>query len=150
MHTVSNYQIPSRLGHAFHTNYMNITTNSHHDDSLLAVLCVCCRHVELIVKMIVREVSQLQRICYLRDCRHVSSIDVLQQQLSAFPRHMIMWSIDAWYCSRLQLQLGEEMGHVFQLWSCARLDKALVYMIVIFPYTVQRPRLCLKFDKVAN
>ena len=29
-----------------------------------------------------------------------------------------------------------------------RLDKALVYVIVIFPYTVQRLRLCLKFSNV--
>lgn len=126
---------------------INTTTYSCYD-SLLAVSVFAV--VDLIVKMIMREVSQLQRICYFRDYSHVSCIDRVQQQLAAFSKHMIMWSVYAWYCSRRQLQLAEEMSPVFQLWSCARRDKALLHMIAIPPHTVQRLGLCLKFDMVAN
>lgn len=49
--------------------------------------------------------------------------------ICSLSRHMIVWRFYAWYCIRQQLQLKEEMGHGFSLWSRTCLDKANICFI---------------------
>lgn len=128
---------------------MKTNTNNRSEWSPGVSFDICCPRIDLTVK------NQLQWICHLRDYHHMSSVDKVLQQFVVFSRHMIMWCTAFIHDTVVGGNYSFERKWVtffnFGVDICGpRLDKALVYMIVIFPYTVQRLRLCLKFDKVAR